>query len=606
MSLSISSPPRPRSTSEDVALKSFFLGPRCENGPWLEAEVERVLREWFAWRTALFPEDGEAISAENLASPEFLERRQRFARELDGLVERLKSELPKHSPRYVGHMVSELSLPALLGHFAAVLHNPNLVSAEVAPVAEALEREAIGFLLEMMGFDPVEGRGHFTSGGTIANIEALWRARFRYDHWLALGAWRRAHGESTGSLFADAHVGWERFRELLAERGLSEEDTRPYSLVLDNPWGGARELERLYGRAFEGPVVLAPRNKHYSWNKAVSLLGLGEEAFWEVGLDARGTLDLEHLEARIESAHAADRPILMVVSVAGTTEMGEIDPVDRVQDLLDRLRDERSIHVWHHVDAAYGGFFCAMLPDARERGVLPEAARRALDAIRRTDSLTIDPHKLGYVPYSCGALLVRDAQHDRVSSFAAPYIRSDTHAQSLWSRTLEGSRPATGAAATWLTARTIGLGPEGYGRLLERSVSARRRLERLLERVEGCAVAPGCDTNILCFCVARPGEPVSATNRRSRAIQDGLARGDAFYVSRTDLGRDAYRKLVDGLVDTWDGVWDELSLCMVRVVLMNPFVSTRLTEVDYLARLAERIEELAASDDQPPAAAPGR
>ncbi|HVS14762.1 MAG TPA: pyridoxal-dependent decarboxylase [Thermoanaerobaculia bacterium] len=598
--------PALRSSSEDVALKSFFLGPRSENGPWLEAEVQRILRQWFTWRTALFPEDGEAISGDNLASPAFLERRERFARELDVLVERLKSEIPKHSPRYVGHMVSEQSLPALLGHLAAVLHNPNLVSAEVAPVAEVLEREAIGFLLEMVGLDPATGCGHFTSGGTVANIEALWRARFRYDHWLALGAWRRAHGETARSLFEDAHLGWERFRAALAERGLSEEDTRPYSLVINNPWGGARELERLYGRPFEGPVVLVPRNKHYSWHKAVSLLGLGEEAFWEVGLDARGTLDLEHLEARIESAHAADRPILMVVSVAGTTEMGEIDPVDRVQDLLDRLREERGIHVWHHVDAAYGGFFCAMLPDAGERGVLPENARRALHAIRRTDSLTIDPHKLGYVPYSCGALLVRDAQHDRVSSFAAPYLRADTHAQGLWSRTLEGSRPATGVAATWLTARTIGLGPDGYGRLLERSVRARRRLERLLAGVDGYAVAPGCDTNILCFCVGRPGEPVSATNRRSRAIQEGLAGGDAFYVSRTDLGRDAYRKLVEGMVDGWDGVWDEPSLCLVRVVLMNPFVSTGLTRVDYLARLAERIEELAASNVATAADALGR
>ena len=576
---------------EEVALKSLFLGPRSENAGWLQNELSRVFEHWFRWRTTLFRADGRAIAERDLESPAFLRSRQAFAGHLDQLLERLESEIPKFSPRYVGHMVSEISLPALLGHIAAVLHNPNNVSADVAPVGEELEREAIGFLLEMVGFDPASGRGHFTSGGTVANVEALWRARYRVDHWLALGAWLRAHGYAEGHLFGDAHMGWERFAATLQHHGLSEDDLRPFSLVLNNPWRLVRRYEALYETRFFGPVVLVPRNKHYSWNKAVSLLGLGGEAFWEVELDDRGKLDVRDLEAKIHLAKRQQRPILAVVTVAGTTEMGEVDPVDEVQTLLARLRRSEDIDIWHHVDAAYGGFFCSLLGDPRERSILPEPAARALQAIASVDSLTVDPHKLGYVPYSCGALLVRDALHYQVSSFSAPYLRSEHEEHDSWNRTLEGSRPATGAAATWLTARTIGLGAEGYGRILARSIAAKQRLETLLlEGVDGCVVIPGCDTNILCFCVARRGEPLSKTNQRSRRICRELARGDdGFFASKTDLDRSCYRKLVDGVLAKWQPQLDASSLCLVRLVLMNPFILSREPAVDYLERLAERV-----------------
>lgn len=53
-----------------------------------------------------------------------------------------------------------------------------------------IEDEAIAMLAAMLGFDPTVARGHFTSGGTVANFEGVWRARYRMDHGLALGLWR--------------------------------------------------------------------------------------------------------------------------------------------------------------------------------------------------------------------------------------------------------------------------------------------------------------------------------------------------------------------------------------------------------------------------------
>ena len=61
----------------------------------------------------------------------------------------------------------------------------------------------------------------------------------------------------------------------------------------------------------------------------------------------------------VEKARRLERPIMMNVSVAGTTELGTVDPVDEVNELLRQYRRDEGIHIWHHVDAAYGGYFCA-------------------------------------------------------------------------------------------------------------------------------------------------------------------------------------------------------------------------------------------------------
>ena len=169
-----------------------------------------------------------------------------------------------------------------------------------------------------------------------------------------------------------------------------------------------------------GPVLITPGNKHFSWRKAANVFGIGEDAFWNSPLDAEGRVDLAALANLIEKAREARRPIVCLTSVAGTTEAGEIDPIDRVGDLLDKLAAE-GVYVWHHVDAAYGGFYCSMLGGEAEQ-VLAEGRRSALAAIGRADSVTIDPHKLGYVPYACGAFLTRDPEAYRASSFQAPYI----------------------------------------------------------------------------------------------------------------------------------------------------------------------------------------
>ena len=67
-----------------------------------------------------------------------------------GLLGELKAGVPFFSPRYVGHMSSDLTMASLIGYFATLLYNPNNVAAEASPVTTRMELEVADQLARMM------------------------------------------------------------------------------------------------------------------------------------------------------------------------------------------------------------------------------------------------------------------------------------------------------------------------------------------------------------------------------------------------------------------------------------------------------------------------
>ena len=51
------------------------------------------------------------------------------------------------------------------------------LTAEAAPITVELELEVGRMVAAMLGFNPKRAWAHITSGGTVANLEALWVAR---------------------------------------------------------------------------------------------------------------------------------------------------------------------------------------------------------------------------------------------------------------------------------------------------------------------------------------------------------------------------------------------------------------------------------------------
>lgn len=566
-------------TSAKPIVAGHFPGARSENAAWIQAALGGVLEHWFEWRRTLFPQD----VVEDEASPAL--SRETLAEQLDLLCRKLTAETPTCTPRYVAHMKSDVSTPALLGWIAAMLHNPNNTSRDASRVGSVLEAEALDMLAIMLGYDPVLSQGHFTSGGTVANMEAVWRARYRMDHWLSLALWLAENRGRRLDVFADAHMGWARYRLLRSTHEPAEDALRDCSAVVGDPVEVHRRLDRASNGGWRGPILLAPATAHYSWRKAASVFGYGENALWSVPLGADGRMDLDAFDSLITQARDQGRPVLLTVGVAGATETGQIDSLHVWRERLDQLVAEDGLHVWSHVDAAYGGFFRAA------SGIFDTRTAAALDAVGAADSVTIDPHKLGYTPYACGAFLTRDVESYAVSSFDAPYLARPELGDAKWASTLEGSRSGAGAAAVWLTGRTLGFGPAGLGEILAETIRVRRRFQAALVEMEPeVRFLDPADTNIACFSIAVAGEPLSCANRRTEALFAALSQSTGFAVSKTELGA-ASAAVIRSHVGRWRGLEDASNMTVIRCVFTNPYWSDAMTQTKLFAEFAALVKD---------------
>jgi glutamate/tyrosine decarboxylase-like PLP-dependent enzyme len=91
-------------------------------------------------------------------------------------VERLKGNYPFHHPRYAGQMLKPPHPVAWLAYTLAMTINPNNHALDGGPPTSEMEKEVTASLAGMVGYGS-DFLGHLTSGGTIANLEALYIAR---------------------------------------------------------------------------------------------------------------------------------------------------------------------------------------------------------------------------------------------------------------------------------------------------------------------------------------------------------------------------------------------------------------------------------------------
>jgi tyrosine decarboxylase/aspartate 1-decarboxylase len=201
----------------------------------------------------------------------------------------------------------------------------------------------------------------------------------------------------------------------------------------------ANLLACLMAKALTGKdQVVLPSSAHFSFDKAAKLMGL---VLVSVPVDAEGRADAAAMAAAIGPQTA------LVVAVAGTTELGLVDPIEAIAAHC------REAGVLLHVDAAYGGYFIPFLGRAGRKPV-------AFDfAVPGVWSVAIDPHKGGMATIPCGALLLRDGKGWDTIAVPSPYLSTPNQS------TLLGTRPGASVAAAWAVHRH--LGRAGFASLAE-------------------------------------------------------------------------------------------------------------------------------------------
>ncbi len=94
---------------------------------------------------------------------------------LDALSERLRENYPFFHPHYAGQMIKPPHPIAIAAYATAMLVNPNNHALDGGPATARMELEVVQDIARMFGF--ATHLGHLTSGGTMANMEALWVSR---------------------------------------------------------------------------------------------------------------------------------------------------------------------------------------------------------------------------------------------------------------------------------------------------------------------------------------------------------------------------------------------------------------------------------------------
>lgn len=695
---------KPTNRDKTKRLAAWFLGPKAENASVEEEMILHVLRDYFHWRRNYFPSD-EIIVTQQMRR-EFLDWTDALLQQLSEMLARLRRHFPFYSPRYIAHMLSDQTIPSVLGYFAGMLYNPNNVTPEAAPVTVEWELEVAADILKMLGYrcPPPPGAhhrelrqefgwAHITSGGTIANLEALWAVRNVRYFPLAVKRAAEAHEIPIGvKLPGDASHSPQSITELEERQLLLVKPNEAVYLLprfieavrhrfsLEEGEAPVRTWELLRGSGlmpsnasllsvFAGapPVLFVSGTAHYSLMKCADVLGIGKDNVILVDVDRSFRMDVRDLETKLRQAIGRGLCPLAVIATAGTTEEGAIDPVHQIDELRHKIESEEKASFWLHVDAAWSGYIRSIFIPAKkedesadaEEGIrlVNEFASRLLDlqrgsysktiqlqwgsrevcnsflALPNAESITIDPHKMGYVPYPCGVVAFRN---DRVRLYLAqeaPYITVTSgsklhgHAweppKNVGPFILEGSKPGAAAAACWLSHRMIPPNRGGYGEIMRASLLGARELyERLVHWDLSCRAnrtetryefipitGPPPDTNIVCFVVKIKGDRSLARMNtlgekiyRHFTIEAELgereyAYAQPFFLSRTRFQAPQYSS--HSVADLLDraGVDSEDYLAqgifVLRATVMSPYIVLAAETGHKQDLLADFVETLA-------------
>lgn len=239
---------------------------------------------------------------------------------------------PGLNPASGGHLAyipGSTLFGSILGDYLSATTNKYSGVYFASPGAVFLENMLIKWLCEIVGY-PQDSAGNLTSGGSIANLIGI---------------------------------------------------------------VSAREASGIRAKNIEKSVIYLTTLVHHSVKKSLKVAGLGEAIIRYIPMDEKYRMVPELLEKKIIEDKNQGLIPLIVVSSAGTTDCGSIDPLNAISDICNVNK------IWHHIDGAYGGFF-----------VLSDIVKSALKGIEKSDSLVMDPHKGLFNPYGIGSIIVKDKQ----------------------------------------------------------------------------------------------------------------------------------------------------------------------------------------------------
>ncbi|MCI0588739.1 MAG: pyridoxal-dependent decarboxylase [Planctomycetes bacterium] len=373
-------------------------------------------------------------------------------------------------PAFFGYFAISASAPGVIGEMLCAALNQQAMLWRTSPAATELEEIALSWLRRLVGLpDAFEGVIYDTA--SIATLHALAAAR-----------------EAAGL------------------------DVRRKGLA------GRADLPRLR--------VYASEEAHSSVDKAVILLGLGQDSLRKIPTDEAFRMR----PASLEEAVAEDRRLgwrpLAAVATVGTTSTTSVDPVAEIAPVC------AAAGLWLHVDAAYAGA-AAVAPELR--GILAGSDR--------ADSLVLNPHKWLFVPFDCSAFYCRRMDALRAAFSLVPeYLRTSEGERNLMDTGIQLGRRFR-ALKLWFVLRAFGA--EGLAARIREHIRLARLFASWVEADPGFERLAPVPFSVVCFRAKAEEKTVDGLNER--ILEEVNRTGEAFLSSTRIRGRLALRLAIGHL-----------------------------------------------------------
>lgn len=295
-----------------------------------------------------------------------------------------------HLPQYIAHLNCPIVIPALAAEVLVSAINSSQDTYDQSAGGTLMERQLINWTAKQIGFSE-EADGVFTGGGSQSNLMGLLLAR---DHF---ALHKYGHNIKYDGNPLVAH----RFRVFVSDKA------------------------------------------HFSNQKNASLLGLGEQGVIKVATDERFRMSVDALEDAIQAELELGNIPIAIVATAGTTDFGNIDPIESIAEIAERFG------LWLHIDAAYG---CGLL--------LTDKHKHLLNGLERAHSVTIDYHKSFFQPISSSAFIVRHKSLLEIIRHHADYLNPEEQDYEEYpaqiNKSITQSTRRFDALKLWFTLRLMG------------------------------------------------------------------------------------------------------------------------------------------------------
>ena len=394
-----------------------------------------------------------------------------------------------HNPKYIGHQISPtLPLMGLTGLTMSTLNN-GMGIYEMGVAGTAIERIITDLLCKYIGFSD-NSSGFLTAGGTLANLTAILSAR--------------------------------------------------KAKISDDVWknGATKKL-----------AVMVSDQAHYCIERAVRIMGLGDEGLIKVPTNDDFTINTDLLEKYYNDTISKGIEIFAIVGSAPSTATGIHD------DLQILAQFSKAKDLWFHVDAAHGG-----------GAIFSEKHKSLLEGISQADSVVIDGHKMLMMPALTTALLFKN-ENDSYETFIqkADYlleISGDKEWYNLAKRTFECTKHMM--SIHWY-AIIKHYGISMFDDFVTTLYDSGSEFSQLIEDDTNFELAIQPESNIVCFRYFSTIKSHEELNIINQQIRQELLKDGEFYILQTQLR----------------------GLTYLRCSIMNPF-----TNKDHFTSLLSKIKSL--------------